>query len=324
MYLAIQKTAFIGCRFGYARWDPAGPYFSRAGASGISVSDYQDVILVNTVGNRFYDETVGRSTGGGGGRGGGGAGGARGGGGGRGAGAGAGGRGAGAGGGAALGAAATEGGPQVAAVPAAAAAPAVRTDLGWRPFWDYFAAAMSSAIVEINGKKIRVGGPIWAIFDADGVAREEWDPRPPFVDVANGCFFSANTLAELATKLSGNKHQKHPMSPATLEATVAKYNSFVDAGNDPEFGKPAPRYKIQKPPFYAAWATPILHDCYSGLRVSGHWQVIDIFGKPIPGFYCAGESAAGITLHGVARGMVGGYVAATHAMSPAGATTTRT
>src|SRR5690606_34615111 len=31
MYLAIQKTAFIGCRYGYARWDPRGPYFSRAG-----------------------------------------------------------------------------------------------------------------------------------------------------------------------------------------------------------------------------------------------------------------------------------------------------
>jgi FAD binding domain-containing protein len=250
MYLAIQKTAFIGCKYGYAKWDPKSPTFAKAGASGISVRDYQDVILVNTVGNRFYDETVG-----------------------------------------------TE-----------------RGELGWRPHFDYFAAAMSSAVVELEGKKVRVGGPIWAIFDADGVAREQWDPRPPNVDVANGFFFSAATLAELATKLSGNKHQKYPMSPATLQATVAKYNSYVDAGKDPEFKKPTPQYKIQKPPFYAAWATPILHDTYTGLRVNGKWQAMDIFGKPIPGFYCAGECAAGITLHGVARGMVGGYVAATDAV----------
>jgi succinate dehydrogenase/fumarate reductase flavoprotein subunit len=131
--------------------------------------------------------------------------------------------------------------------------------------------------------------------------------------VANGYFYSASTPGELAAKLSGNKYQKYPMASAALEETLAKYNSYVDVGKDPEFGKPAPKYKIQKPPFYAAWATPILHDCYSGLRVNGKFQVVDIFGKPIQGFYCAGESAAGITLHGVGRCMVGGYIAATDA-----------
>ena len=34
------------------------------------------------------------------------------------------------------------------------------------------------------------GGPIWAIFDADAVARENWVPKPPFVDMAEGFFFS--------------------------------------------------------------------------------------------------------------------------------------
>jgi hypothetical protein len=247
MYLALQKTAFIGCQYGYARWDPRSPTFARAGATGIGVRDYQDVILINTVGNRFYDETVGTA----------------------------------------------------------------RGVAGWAPHYDYFAAAMCSAIVEEHGKKLRVGGPIWAIFDADAVVREEWDPRPPYVDVANGYFFSASTIGELAGKLSGNKYQKYPVTAAALEETVTKYNSYVDAGKDPDFGKPAPKYKIQKPPFYAAWATPILHDTYSGVRVNGKFQVIDIFGKPIPGFYSAGECAAGITLHGVGRCMVGGYIAAT-------------
>jgi succinate dehydrogenase/fumarate reductase flavoprotein subunit len=252
MFLSMQKTAFIGCRYGYARWDPRSPIFAKAGASGLAVRDYQDCILVNQLGYRFYDETANASL----------------------------------------------------SVPE-----------GLAKLWPYFHAALSSAVVEVDGRKTRVGGPIWAIIDADGVTREGWDPRPPNVDIANGYFFSADTLGELATKLRGNVHQKYPMAPATLTETVAKYNSYVDGGADPEFGKPTPRYKIQKPPFYAAWATPILHDSYSGLRVNGHSQVLDVFGQVIPGFYAAGESAGGITLHGIARCVVGGYIAATHAVA---------
>ena len=32
------------------------------------------------------------------------------------------------------------------------------------------------------------GGPIWAIFDADAVTREKWDPKPPNVDIASRLF----------------------------------------------------------------------------------------------------------------------------------------
>jgi hypothetical protein len=181
------------------------------------------------------------------------------------------------------------------------------------PVFGYLAAALSSAVIEVNGVKRRAGGPIWAIFDADAVTREKWDPRPPFVDTANGYFFSADTLPELARRLAGNKYQKVAMSAATLQETVAKYNSYVDAGRDPEFNKPTPRYKIQTPPFYAAWATPILHDTYAGLKVNEKFQVIDVFGRVIPGFYCAGESAGGFALHGLGRAIVGGYIAATNA-----------
>jgi hypothetical protein len=87
----------------------------------------------------------------------------------------------------------------------------------------------------------------------------------------------------------------------------------ADSGRDPDFGKPKPQYKIQTPPFSAAWATPILHDTYAALRVNGKWQVMDISGNVIPGFYAAGESAGGFALHGLARATGGGYIAATHA-----------
>ena len=250
-YLALVKPQWLGARYGYDRWKPGGPVFDKAGASGIPVQDYQDLILVNMLGARFYDETVGVHL--------------------------------------------------------------FNTDGNSDPVFDYLAAAVSSAVIEVNGVKQRAGGPVWAIFDADAVTREEWDPRPPFVDIKNGYFFSADTLEELARKLTRNVYQKTPMAPAALNETVTRYNSHVDLGRDPDFNKPTPRYKIQTPPFYAAWATPILHDTYSGLRVNEKFQVMDIFGQVIPGFYCAGESAGGFALHGLGRATVGGYIAGTNA-----------
>jgi succinate dehydrogenase/fumarate reductase flavoprotein subunit len=119
------------------------------------------------------------------------------------------------------------------------------------------------------------GGPIWAVFDSDAVEREGWAPTPP----------------------------------ANLEATVARYNSFVDSGVDEDFAKPKPPYKIAKPPFYAAWATPVVHDTRAGLRIDAKSRVIDMNGAVIPGLYCGGESAGGFSQHGLARAACQGYTA---------------
>lgn len=184
-----------------------------------------------------------------------------------------------------------------------------------RRFWnevdaryDFFAAAMA-----YNGEsaKLNGGGPIWAIFDQDAVAREEWDPRPPNVD-RDGYFFSADTIAELASKIA-NPYQSRPMAPAVLQETVERYNTFVDSGEDSDFQKPMPRYKIQKPPFYAAWSTPILHDSLTGLRTNVQAQVMDTHGQVILGLYCAGESQGGFAQHGLGRCLVFGRIAGRHA-----------
>lgn len=161
--------------------------------------------------------------------------------------------------------------------------------------------------LEVNGGKGEGGGPIWAIFDADAVKREAWVCAPPFVD-PDGWFFSENTLAALAGKIL-SKYQKEPMPAAALQETVVRYNSFVDIGKDADFGKPAPKYKIEAPPFYAAWSTPCIHDCISGLRINGKAQVIDLWGHVIPGLYCGGETAGGFTQHGLAKSMTFGRIA---------------
>jgi len=54
----VTKAGWIGCQYGYVNlsWQPDSPIFSQARATGLSVKDYQNAILVNMAGLRFYDE----------------------------------------------------------------------------------------------------------------------------------------------------------------------------------------------------------------------------------------------------------------------------
>ncbi len=175
--------------------------------------------------------------------------------------------------------------------------------------YEYYAAALAWTG---DAKKMNGGGPIWAVFDADAVAREKWNVKPPHVD-PNGYFFSADTIEDLARKIV-NEYQWRPMPQAALRATVERYNSFVDTGVDADFKKPRPLYKIAKPPFYAAWHTPALHDSYTGIRINTSGQVLDLHGQPIPGLYACVDSSGGFGQHGICRaatyGRLGGWHAA--------------
>jgi len=233
---AITKTRHIGCQWGYSSlvYEPDSPMFKFARATGLTVKDWQNVIMVKDTGQRFWNEVDGS--------------------------------------------------------------------------YDFFAACMA-----YNGDKTKLngGGPIWAIFDSDAVTREKWNPKPPHVD-PDGYFFSADTLVELAAKIK-NKYQRRPMPGAALQETVNRYNSFVTAGKDADFGKPTPMHKIEKPPFYAAWSTPILHDTLTGLRTNVNAEVVDMRGQLIPGLYCVGEAQGGFAQHGLSRCLVFGRVAGRHA-----------
>jgi succinate dehydrogenase/fumarate reductase flavoprotein subunit len=175
--------------------------------------------------------------------------------------------------------------------------------------YNFFNAAV--AMNEYSEPPDYSAGPVWAIFDADAVARNKWNVTPPYVD-PDGYFFSGNTLVELAAAIK-NEYQAKPMKGEILQATVERYNSFVDAGEDADFGKPKPKYKIQKPPFYAAWATPNVHDTRSGLRINAKCQVLDLNAQVIPGLYCAGESAGGFNQHGLGRCTTQGFIAGKNA-----------
>jgi len=159
-------------------------------------------------------------------------------------------------------------------------------------------------------------GPIWAIFDRAAVERDKWNINAPYTSPTNGFFFSADTIEELAAKIQkGHEFQRVPLR--FLAETVRKWNSYVNQGSDPEFGRgsDAPMYRIEKPPFYAATFYPVWHDSYGGLRINGRAQVIDMQGQPIPGLYAGGEASGGGNQHGLGRALVHGYIAGTHAAS---------
>ena len=260
----ITKPGSIGCQYGYCHlhWGTGSPIFDRIRATGLAVKDWQDLILVNMLGQRFYDETSGQFT----------------------------------------------------SNNHGSIEPYVPND--WRNASDirYKPNNLINAAMAGIGDGHNGGGPIWAIFDADAVAREEWKPVPPYVDTDAGFFFSAPSLAELAQKIV-MKYQRVKMPPQALEETVKRYNGFVDAGRDDDFAKPKPLHKIAKPPFYAAWATPVIHDTRAGLRINARTQVVDMNGKIIPGLYCGGESAGGFSLHGLARAACQGVIAGQNAAS---------
>jgi succinate dehydrogenase/fumarate reductase flavoprotein subunit len=255
----------IGARYNYFVWPVHSPIFPLVRATGLAVKNWQNLILVNQLGQRFYDETRGDYP---------------------------------------------HGNVSNDIQPYTPGDYRNSARIMYDPTaYNFFNAAV--AMNAASGPPDYAAGPIWAIFDADAVAREQWIVTPPYVDLDGYCF-SANTLADLAAVIN-NPYQAKPMAGTTLQATVAQYNTFVDTGTDVDFGKPRPQYKIQTPPFYAAWATPLVHDTRAGLRINVQCQVMDMQGQVIPGLYCGGESAGGFNQHGLGRCTAQGYIAGKNA-----------
>ena len=261
----IRTQRVLATKWNYMTWELEFPLFPLVKSVGLSVKDWHDLILVNQVGKRFYDETKGDYP---------------------------------------------HGNVYKDIDPYTPNDYRNNENIHYHPSnYNFFNAAV--AMNEYSEPPEYSAGPIWAIFDADAVKRNKWNVEPPYVD-PDGYFFSANTLAELAAKVK-NEFQAKPMKGETLQAAVERYNSFVEAGKDADFGKPAPKYKIQTAPFYAAWATPNVHDTRSGLHINSKCQVMDMNGQVIPGLYCAGESAGGFNQHGLGRCTTQGFIAGKNA-----------
>ena len=103
----------------------------------------------------------------------------------------------------------------------------------------------------------------------------------------------AQTLGELAKKIG--------LDPVQVEKSVERWNSFVAAKSDKDFGRNSKSMDraIVSPPFYAIEVEPAIHHTMGGLKINSRAQVLNDKGNVIPGLYAAGEVTGGI--HGANR-----------------------
>ena len=77
------------------------------------------------------------------------------------------------------------------------------------------------------------------------------------------------------------------------------FNSYVAAGNDPDFGRTLFGKPIDKAPLYASPRVPTVHHTMGGVEIDLDTHVLDKNGERIPGLLAAGEVTGGI--HGTNR-----------------------
>lgn len=142
-------------------------------------------------------------------------------------------------------------------------------------------------------------GYVWAISDqasleAKGVKRG--------LDME---FITADTFEELAQKMG--------LDVAIVTETLTNYNSYVDAGHDPEYG----RLLLAKleAPYCAVRVTPCEIITYGGIARNENSEVIRADGTVIPGLYTAGEASANSAYMGftITNAFVWGRIAGSNA-----------
>ena len=109
--------------------------------------------------------------------------------------------------------------------------------------------------------------------------------------VTKGYTFSGNTYEELAAEIG--------VDGAALAETMNTWNSYVEAKNDPDFGRTSFANPLNTAPYYAVKVTAGIHHTMGGLQINTNTEVIDVNGNVIPGLYAAGEVTGGV--HGANR-----------------------
>jgi hypothetical protein len=277
-FTTFHISGRLGTRDAYTGMMPGHPTFGYRGSAGFGVgnSGFEEFIAVNQVGKRFFNEVrLPRR-------------------------------------------------PGPSAYPGDGGAPGrglAHTPLDWRNCRKEWVRQMYNydhgldaalALNEGSEAPDYYSGPLWAVFDQAAVDRNGWELRYPYVS-DNGYSFQADTIEDLADRIAADhEFQRVPLS--YLAETVATWNGYVDAGEDPEFERheDAPMNRIARPPFYALSIMVVWHDSYGGLRVNGRQQVVDMQGEVIPGLYAGGEAVGGFNKHGLGKGHVHGYIAGTN------------
>ena len=108
------------------------------------------------------------------------------------------------------------------------------------------------------------------------------------------CIYSGETLEELAANAG--------IDAEGLLATAEKVNSYIDAGEDADFGRDTTTMaKLEDGPFYAVKTCPYVMLTKGGPLMNADAQVLNADNEPIPGLYECGELAGGANIGGSAN-----------------------
>ncbi len=145
--------------------------------------------------------------------------------------------------------------------------------------------------------------PAWLIFDSQGIERYAilaWKIPPP--EYRPDFVHEGSTIEELAKSIE--------VHPATLRASVERFNGFARSGidedfqrgenawdrawGDPDHGPNPSLGTLEKGPFFAVPMYPGAISTRGGLRIDATGRVLSALrGEPIPGLYAAGNCSNG-------------------------------
>ena len=109
--------------------------------------------------------------------------------------------------------------------------------------------------------------------------------------VKRGFVFQGNTYEELAEALG--------VDAATFAETMNTWNTYVEAKNDPDFGRTSFAQPLNTAPYYAIKVTAGVHHTMGGLVINTDTEVLKADGTAIAGLCAAGEVTGGV--HGANR-----------------------
>ena len=127
-------------------------------------------------------------------------------------------------------------------------------------------------------------GPVYAIYNqevADRMGLEEKFADEYAQCLEGGVYYKADTLEEVAEYFNINAEN--------LVKTMDNYNNYMEAGEDPEFGRTTSMVAMNEGPWFILKGVVSVHHTMGGVMIDTSAHVIDTDGNIIPGLYAAGE-----------------------------------
>jgi 3-oxosteroid 1-dehydrogenase len=213
---------------------------------------------------------------------------------------------------------------------------AIIVDSGGSRYTNEAASYVALGLAMYERQKTVTAVPSWFIVDSQYRRKYRWGcaafpaGKPPRAWIESGYMIEALSIEDLARQCD--------IDPATLRATIDRYNALSITGKDEDFGKGESAYHrfwadpthtpnptmgpLDTPPYYAVRLYPGDVGTAGGLVTDEHARVLQKDGSPIPGLYASGNATSSVVGRSypgagasIAASMTFGFIAASHATS---------